>query len=269
MSKVQAVIFDWAGTMLDFGSFAPTSIFVEAFKSGFDFDVSLAEARVPMGLSKIDHIREVGKIPAVDARWRAQHGHSMTEEEVVTIYKLFMPLQIAKVCDHAIAIPGAVDVLKELRSSNIKVGSCTGYPREVLDKLLPTAADIGIAPDYVVASDDLPQGGRPGPFMALKNVIELGVTNVSECIKVDDSAPGIAEGLNGGMWTVALLLSGNEAGLTQAEFESLDEAGLEAARSKARQVFADSGAHFMIDTIADLPGVIAEVEARLAQGIKP
>ncbi|MCG6438220.1 phosphonoacetaldehyde hydrolase, partial [Vibrio parahaemolyticus] len=29
-SPIQAVIFDWAGTIVDFGSFAPTTIFVEA-----------------------------------------------------------------------------------------------------------------------------------------------------------------------------------------------------------------------------------------------
>ncbi|TVN12825.1 phosphonoacetaldehyde hydrolase, partial [Vibrio cholerae] len=46
-SPIQAVIFDWAGTIVDFGSFAPTSIFVEAFKQGFDFEISLAEAREP------------------------------------------------------------------------------------------------------------------------------------------------------------------------------------------------------------------------------
>lgn len=49
-SPIQAVIFDWAGTIVDFGSFAPTSIFVEAFKQGFDFEIDLEEAREPMVL---------------------------------------------------------------------------------------------------------------------------------------------------------------------------------------------------------------------------
>lgn len=66
-SPIQAVIFDWAGTIVDFGSFAPTSIFVEAFKQGFDFEISLAEAREPMGLGKWQHIEAVGKLPTVCA----------------------------------------------------------------------------------------------------------------------------------------------------------------------------------------------------------
>ena len=81
-SSIQAVIFDWAGTIVDFGSFAPTSIFVEAFKQGFDFDISLEEAREPMGVGKWDHIQAVGRIPAVDARWNTKFGQSMTHEDI-------------------------------------------------------------------------------------------------------------------------------------------------------------------------------------------
>ncbi|MGH8404885.1 MAG: phosphonoacetaldehyde hydrolase, partial [Pseudomonas sp.] len=55
-SKLQAVVLDWAGTVVDFGSFAPTQIFVEAFGE-FGVAVSLEEARGPMCMGKWDHIR--------------------------------------------------------------------------------------------------------------------------------------------------------------------------------------------------------------------
>lgn len=268
-SNIQAVIFDWAGTIVDFGSFAPTSIFVEAFKQGFDFKINLAEAREPMGLGKWDHIQAVGRLPSVDARWNAQFGRSMTSEDIDTIYAAFMPLQKAKVADHAAPILNAIDVVNSLKQQGIKIGSCSGYPREVMDVLIPAAADYGYRPDYVVATDDLPQGGRPAPFMALKNVIELGVTNVSACIKVDDAAPGIEEGHNAGMWTVGLLLSGNEAGLTYEQYQAADQATLDSARQKARTKLIKSAPHYLIDTIADLPDVIADVERRLEAGERP
>ena len=38
-SSLQAAILDWAGTVVDFGSFAPTQIFVEAFA---EFGVSVS-----------------------------------------------------------------------------------------------------------------------------------------------------------------------------------------------------------------------------------
>ncbi|MCW8331288.1 phosphonoacetaldehyde hydrolase [Photobacterium sp. SDRW27] len=269
MTNLQAVMFDWAGTVVDFGSFAPTTIFVEAFKREYDFDISLEEARVPMGLGKWDHIKAVGELPEVDARWQAKFGQPMQKEDIDKIYQTFMPLQVKKVAEHADLIPGAKEVIDGLRQHNIKIGSCTGYPRIVLDALLPAAKANGYSPDCAVATDDLKAGGRPAPYMLLQNMIELAVDDVKACVKVDDSLPGITEGLNAGMWTVALLLSGNEAGLTLQEFEAADEATLAAARIKAQDVFAHSGAHYQVDTIADLPDVLADIELRLSKGDRP
>lgn len=268
-SSVQAIIFDWAGTIVDFGSFAPTTIFVEAFKRQYDFEISLAEARVPMGLGKWDHIKAVGALPEVSARWQAQFGQAMTDEDVEQIYQTFMPLQVAKVADHADPIPHAIEVVESFKQRGIKIGSCSGYPRVVMDTLIPAAAQKGYRPDCVVATDDLKVGGRPAPFMALHNVIELGVTRVSDCIKVDDSAPGIEEGHNAGMWTVALLLSGNEAGLTLDEYLNASETELDRARDIARVKFAKSNPHYLVDTIADLPSVVVEIEQRIAAGERP
>ncbi|MGV2987803.1 phosphonoacetaldehyde hydrolase [Vibrio sp. E150_011] len=268
-SPIQAIVFDWAGTIVDFGSFAPTSIFVEAFRQGFDFDITLAEAREPMGIGKWDHIKAVGLLPAVDARWNKQFGRSMTNNDIDAIYAAFMPLQKAKVADHAEPILNAIDIVNGLKEKGIKIGSCSGYPREVMDVLVPAAKDYGYEPDYVVATDDLPQGGRPAPFMALKNMIELEVSAVGACIKVDDAAPGIEEGHNAGMWTVGLLLSGNEAGLTFEEYQAADNATLDAARARARTKLGQASPHYLIDTIADLPNVVADIEKRLTAGERP
>ncbi|OBU32184.1 phosphonoacetaldehyde hydrolase [Photobacterium kishitanii] len=269
MKQVQAVIFDLAGTVVDFGSFAPTTIFVEAFRRGFDFDISLTEARVPMGLGKWDHIKAVGELPEVAARWLAQFNRPMTVADINIIYDTFMPLQIAKVEDHAELIPHTEQVMSQLRSQNIKIGACTGYPRAVLNALLPALKDNGFNPDYVVATDDLIVGGRPAPYMVLKNMIELGVDDVKTCVKVDDSPPGIMEGKNAGVWTVALLLSGNEAGMTLAEYQAADLATLAQARDIAQKAFSHSKPDYMIDTIADLPTVIREINEKLASGERP
>ncbi|MGF1718600.1 phosphonoacetaldehyde hydrolase [Vibrio kyushuensis] len=268
-SPIQAVIFDWAGTIVDFGSFAPTTIFVEAFRQGFDFDISLEEARVPMGLGKWEHIQQLGLLESVNERWTAQFGQPMNDSDVDKIYAAFMPLQKAKVADHAMPILNAVKVVEGLKEQGIKIGSCSGYPREVMDILIPAAAEYGYKPDAVVATGDLPQGGRPAPYMALQNLIELEATDVKACVKVDDSSPGIFEGHNAGMWTVGLLLSGNEAGLTLEEFQNADETTLEQARQKAADKYNKSAPHYLIDTINDLPNVISDIERRIGQGERP
>ncbi|MGK2696757.1 phosphonoacetaldehyde hydrolase [Serratia surfactantfaciens] len=269
MKQINAVILDWAGTTVDFGSFAPTQIFVEAFKQTFDIDISLAEARIPMGLGKWQHIEALGKLPAVDARWRQRLGRSMGHQDIDELYQAFMPLQIAKVIDFADPIEGVPQVIAALREQGIKIGSCSGYPRAVMEVLVPAAAERGYAPDYWVATDDLAAGGRPGPWMALQNAIALGIDAVAHCVKVDDAVPGIAEGLNAGMWSVGLALSGNEFGATWPEYRQMAADEIERRRAAAADKLYAAGAHYVIDTLAQLPAAIADINRRLAKGERP
>ncbi|BEV16014.1 phosphonoacetaldehyde hydrolase [Herbaspirillum sp. DW155] len=265
---LQAVIFDWAGTLVDFGSLAPTQIFVDAFRS-FGIELSLAQARGPMGLSKWQHIRLLLDDPALALQWRQRTGHAPTDADVDAIYAHFMPMQIAKVGQYSQPIEGAAQVLAWLRGQGLKIGSCSGYPRQVLDVLLPMAADQGIRADHVVAGDELQAGGRPGPYMALANMLALKIDDVAGCIKVDDTVPGIEEGIRAGMWSVGVTLSGNEVGLTRAELDALPATEVARLKEQAQHRLRAAGAHYVIDSVANLPEVVAHVRARLAIGERP
>lgn len=269
MKRIDTVILDWAGTTVDFGSFAPTQIFVEAFRQAFDVAITLEEARVPMGLGKWQHIEALGKLPAVDARWQAKFGRAMSAEDIDAIYAAFMPLQIAKVVDFAAPIAGVSDTIAALRQAGIKIGSCSGYPRAVMEKLVPAAAAQGYAPDHWVATDDLAVGGRPGPWMALQNAIVLGAGDVAQCVKVDDAAPGIEEGIRAGMWSVGVAVSGNEFGATWEEYQLMSEEKIATQREHAAAKLYAAGAHYVVDTLAGLPEVIADINRRLAKGERP
>lgn len=258
LAPLQAVIFDWAGTLVDFGSLAPTQIFVEAFAT-FGIDLTLAQARGPMGLSKWDHIHQLLRDESIAAQWQARFGGAPTDADVDAIYARFMPLQIAKVGEFSAPIEGAVQTLQWLRAQGLKIGSCSGYPRAVLDQLLPQAAAAGIAPDHVVAGDELPAGGRPGPFMALANVLALGIGDVRACVKVDDTVPGIAEGRRAGMWTVGVSLSGNEVGYSLAELAQASPQEIEARVAQAEAKLKQAGAHYVVRSVAELPAVLQEI----------
>ena len=268
LSPLQAVIFDWAGTLVDFGSLAPTQIFVEAFAS-FGITITLAQARGPMGLSKWDHIHQLLQDESIAAQWHKAFGHAPTNSDVDAIYARFMPLQIAKVGEFSAPIDGAVQLLQWLRASGLKVGSCSGYPREVLNQLLPQAAAAGIQPDHVVAGDELSAGGRPGPFMALANVLALGIGDVRACVKVDDTVPGIEEGLRAGMWTVGLSLSGNEVGYSVAEYANAPKAEVDARVAQAEAKLKKAGAHFVVRSVAELPGVLGQIATAMRNGQTP
>ena len=264
---LQAAILDWAGTVVDFGSFAPTQIFVEAFAE-FGVAVSLEEARGPMGMGKWDHIRTLCDIPAIAERYRAAFGRLPTDDDVTAIYERFMPLQIEKIALHSALIPGALEAIASLRGKGLKIGSCSGYPAAVMAKVVELAEKNGYVADHVVATDEVPNG-RPHPAQALANVIALGISDVAACVKVDDTWPGILEGRSAGMWTVALTCSGNALGLTWEQFKALPANKLEQERARIAQQFEGARPHYLIDPIADLPQVIDDINARLKRGEMP
>jgi phosphonoacetaldehyde hydrolase len=269
LREIDAVIFDWAGTVVDFGCFAPTQIFVDAFKSAYNFDLTLVEARRPMGLGKWEHIEALSQDKEVSTRWLAQFGRVMTKEDIDHIYATFIPLQCDRVQAHSALIPGVLELVTVLKQQSCKIGSTTGYPREVMDRLVQAAALQGYQPNSIVCTGDLASGGRPGPWMALISAIELKARAAWRCVKVDDTTPGIEEGMNAGMWTVGVTLSGSLCGITEDSFITLSDQQKEALRAPATKVLKQAGAHFVIDTVADLLPVLQQIDSKIRSGQRP
>ena len=268
MNAVRAVIFDWAGTMIDFGSRAPMGAFVEVFRR-FGIDLTIDQARGPMGLPKLDHIRALGALPEVDAQWRAAHGgQGFDEAAAQRIYEAFVPLNRAVVTDYADLIPGAAAVVQALRDRAMAIGSTTGYTRDIMEPLLPLAAAQGYAPDNLVCAGDLATG-RPTPLMMYRCFLDLGVWPAWACVKVDDTEPGIAEGCAAGSWTVGVSLSGNGVGLSAEELVALPPVERERRNDAARQRLRAAGADFVVDTVADLMPIVETIQGRLKAGERP
>lgn len=258
MSRFKAVIFDWAGTMVDFGSFAPVAALVAGF-ADFGVTVSVAQARGPMGLPKRDHISALLADPALAAAWQAAQGRAPDAAAVDRVLAAFVTRTEAAVARHAALVPGAAEVLAHLARAGIRVGSTTGYTRAIMARLQPLAAAQGFAPEAVVCADDVVEG-RPGALQMYRCLSEMRVYPPSAVIKVDDTEPGIAEGLAVGALTVGVALSGNLAGLTVAELAALAPEARAALRAQAAARLRVAGAHHVIDTVADLPALITRLE---------
>lgn len=262
-----AVVFDWAGTVVDYGSHAPTGAFVELFASA-GVQISIAEARVPMGLPKWDHIQAVGRAPRVAQAWRELYGREFDDADVDALYQRFTPMTLAAVPQHAALVPGVRELVTDLRGRGLKIGSTTGYPREVMGVLAPLAAAQGFEPDNIVCAGDLPQS-RPSPLGMYRSFIDLGVWPARRVVKVDDTVPGLLEGRHAGCWTVAVLASGNEVGLSRDEWTALPRPQRHDLRLRARQRVAEARPHYTIDTVAGLREVLDDIERRLAEGELP
>jgi phosphonoacetaldehyde hydrolase len=263
----RAVVFDWAGTLIDFGSLAPMGAFVSLF-SRYRVDISVAEARVPMGLPKWDHIKALGSQPRIAAQWEAAHGRAFSDADVDDLYAVFTPMNMESVRHHSTLIDGVIDVVGELRERAYAIGSTTGYNRPIMEVVVPLAREQGFESDNLVCAGDL-VASRPSPLMMYRTFADLGVWSPSSVIKVDDTAPGIVEGLSAGTWAVGVVVSGNGVGLSLDDWEVLDVATKQTLREHAGEQLLDAGAHILIDTVADLIPAIDRIEALMAAGVSP
>ena len=257
--KIQAVLLDWAGTTMDYGCMAPAVVFVEVFKRQ-GVPISMEEARAPMGAHKRVHIQRISQLDAVRGRWQQKHGRPPDEGDVDRMFAEFVPLQLDCLSDYSEMIPGALEAVAAMRRRGMKIGSTTGYLRD--------AKRQGYEPDSTVCASDVP-AGRPLPYMCLQNVINLQVSPVGACVKVDDTVPGVEEGLNAGMWSIGLALSGNEVGLPLAELRSLAPDDLARRRERAYTRMRQVGAHYVVDSIAEVMPCLDDIEARMARGERP
>jgi phosphonoacetaldehyde hydrolase len=265
--RLRAAVLDWAGTVVDHGCLAPPATFIEAF-AGFGVAVSVAQARAPMGMAKRDHIKAIIEDPDVAAAWVARYGAPAAESDVDAIYDRFLPLQVAVVEQHSALIPGALEAVQAMRARGMAIGSTTGYPRAVMAVAARAAEAQGYVPDCVVSADDTPKG-RPGPFPALKALIEMAVSPVEAVVKIGDTVVDVEEGLNGGMWSVGITATGNEVGLGVEEWSALPEAERMRLVAAAGEKLLRAGAHYVCASLAEVLPILDDIDARLARGEKP
>ena len=264
---IEAVLLDWAGTTMDYGCMAPAVVFVEVFKRK-DVPIAMEEARLPMGAHKRTHIQRITEIDSVRERWLDTYGRAPSDTDVDEMFEEFVPLQLACLSDYSGLIPGTLDAVQAMRDRGMKIGSTTGYTTEMMDINLTDARRQGYEPDSTVCASDVP-AGRPYPYMCLQNAINLQVTTVEACVKIDDTVPGIEEGLSAGMWTIGLAVSGNEIGLPLAEVEAMDPTLRENKRRLAYRRMYSAGAHHVVDSIADVMPCLDDIRLRIGRGEKP
>ncbi len=266
---VQAVILDWSGTTADAYVVAPAVVFVEVFRRQ-GVDISMEEARGPMGLRKDLHIKALTEVPEIAERWRSIKGAPPNDGDVEAMFADFVPLQLDCLRNYTPLLPGVAEVVQRLQERGIKIGSTTGFTRPMVDILEEEAAKQGYRPDASVAGDEVLHGARPAPHMLYRNLDLLGISSIRTVVKVDDTASGVGEAVNGGCWGVGVARYSNYMNVdTPEQGSALPEREVEVRLEYTRRKLAEAGAHFVIDSIADIEPVIDEINARLTRGEKP
>ena len=264
---LRAVILDWAGTAVDYGSRAPVAALQRVFEQN-GVPITASEARQDMGLLKKDQIRRILAGDRVRRGWAQARGHPPSEDEVERLFAEFLPRQAEILAEFSQPIEGVCETVEQWRAEGLKIGSTTGYTRELLDAVMSVSARHGYRPDASVTPDQV-GAGRPAPFMCYRNAIELQVFPLSSLVKIGDTPSDIAEGRNAGMWTVGITLTGNEVGLSRREFQALDSRQQAAMRARAASRLSEAGAHFLADSVAECGDFLREVDRRIAAGERP
>ena len=154
---IKAVIFDWAGTMIDFGCMAPVQALLDAY-AGEGVAITAAEARADMGRAKRDHVAALMASPRIAGAWAAARGAPPTVADGDRLFAALEPLMAAAAAQRSELIPGAAALAAELAANGVKIGSCTGYTREMMRPILPRAAEQGYAPAAVICAGETPSG---------------------------------------------------------------------------------------------------------------
>jgi len=267
--KVKAVVLDWSGTTADAYVIAPAVVFVEVFKRQ-EVEISMSEARGPMGLRKDLHIKALTEDPVIRERWKGVHGRYPDDGDVKRMFADFVPIQLDCLRQYTTLLPGVAEVTQKLQKRGVKIGSTTGFVRSMVDILEEDAKKQGYVPDASVAGDEVVHGARPRPFMVYRNLDLLDVSPIQSVVKVDDTTSGVGEALEAGCWGVGVARYSNYMDIdTLEEAERLPKEEIERRLAKTRDILRKAGAHYVVDSLADLPAVIDDIEQRLARGEKP
>ncbi|WP_106768810.1 phosphonoacetaldehyde hydrolase [Paenibacillus faecalis] len=268
MNRIEGVILDWAGTTVDFGCFAPVNVFVDIFRDA-GIEVTMDEARAPMGMLKIDHIRAMLSMPRVSDLWEQTYGRTFQEEDVQRLYAAFEPALMASLSAYTDPIPGVIETVASLKAQGLKIGSTTGYTDSMMEVVVMNAQHKGYSPDTYVTPDDTQSYGRPYPYMIYRNMELLKLSASWKVVKVGDTVSDIKEGVHAGVWSVGVAVGSSEMGLTLDEYEALPEPDKARVIGKVEQTFLQNGADFVIHTMTELPFLIERINGLLSEGKRP
>jgi len=266
-SGIKGLILDWAGTTVDYGCIAPTRVFIEVFRD-LGIEVTMSEARGPMGLAKWVHVAEILKMENIRKQWTKVFQKEPEKADIDLVYSKVEPKMIEIVNDYGTLIKGTLELAEYASEREIKIGSTTGYVRPIMDRLIPFAAKQGYRPDSVVTPSEVP-AGRPFPWMVYQNAMNMGSFPLSKMVKIGDTIADIEEGINAGMWVVAVIRSGNEMGFSEMEIHEQNLAEIIKKHNLSERKFKKAGAHYIVNGIWDCLPVLDEISDKILKGNSP
>ena len=162
--NIEAVIFDWAGTTVDYGCFAPVKAFAEVFRQA-GIEPTMDEVREPMGMLKRDHIKTMLEMPRIRGLWEKKYGKSPSEPDIDQLYASFEDKLLGILDEFADPKPYVLEVTARLRELGIKtlfVSNASGgtNPDFEIGDLMIITDHINYFPEHPLRGKNIPYGPR-------------------------------------------------------------------------------------------------------------
>lgn len=260
--KIKLVVFDWAGTTIDYGCIAPLAVFERIFENK-NIHLSREEILKPMGMGKRDHIETLLSTENAIAQWKEQYQRDWTQADIDEMFSQFNSELLSVLTEYCTPIDGVLEAIAKLREMGIHIGSTTGYTREMMDIVEKGAKELGYAPDYTVTSEMTNGYGRPYPYMVFENMKHFAICPPCCVVKVGDTVADIKEGKNAGAWSIGVIEGSSVANMDLEMAASMSEEEKETRFAKAESIMKNAGADYVIRTMRELPGVIEEINKRM------
>ncbi|MGP5429849.1 phosphonoacetaldehyde hydrolase [Enterococcus malodoratus] len=255
--SVNTIILDWAGTTVDFGCMAPVAAFKKAFENK-NIELTSEEIRKPMGMLKIDHIKQLLALDKVKRQWFNLYSRPSVEADVLVIYQDFEKYLFADLAENSHLKPETKQAMKKIKQLGYNIGSTTGYTKDMMAVVFETAKVEGYHPDYVVTPDDVDSLGRPYPFMIFDNMRYFQNHSMEEVIKVGDTISDIQEGKNAGVLSIAVTEGSSVMGLSLEEYKQLSKEEMELLNQQTAEIFYQQGADLCIKNLLELAEILQE-----------
>ncbi|MEG1409397.1 MAG: phosphonoacetaldehyde hydrolase [Terrisporobacter sp.] len=255
MRNIEAVIFDWAGTTVDYGCFAPVKAFMEVFEE-YGISPTIDETRKPMGMLKWDHIKTMMEMERINKLWVEKYGRDFTDKDIDEMHDKFTDKLMGILHNYGTPKPYVVETMVKLRERSIKIGSTTGYTDKMMSIITRYSKAQGYEPDCWFSPNSTNNVGRPYPFMVFRNMEELKVTSVKNVIKVGDTISDILEGKNAGVLTVGIVEGSSEMALSEEEYAALSIEEREVKVDEICKRYEEAGADFVIMNMKELINLV-------------
>lgn len=159
--------------------------------------------------------------------------------------------------------PGALEVLDWLRRHQVPCAWLDEVPASVGKHL------SGPLPGWLRATDHTDVRPWPAPDACWRALMDIDARHLDGCVLISGDPRLLQAGLNAGLWTIGLAACGPLCGLSESQWQALDDKQREHKRGNATLQLFRLGVHSVIDHLQELADCLADISQRRLKGEKP